>query len=190
MFGLFAGASAAWTADSAVSTHARIGSFEIFMSSFTERFSICSLQLSHVANGPNFSSGAGLLSYPGQPQGGHDQHALSIAQSGLASAQFQLSVTADNIANSDTPGYKSKSVDLIDEPGGGVAIAGVTEDPSPGPTLPDGTQGSNVDLATEAVNLIQSRLLYSANAVVIKTADQMYGSLLNILDNGHRRGND
>lgn len=108
--------------------------------------------------------------------------ALNIAQSGLAAAQVQLNVAANNIANLDTPGYKSQTANLTDLPGGGVAVASISEDPTPGPTLPDGTEGSNVDLTTQAVNLIQSRQLYTANAMVIKVSDQMYGSLLDILN--------
>jgi len=113
---------------------------------------------------------------------------LGIAASGLQAAQFELGVSANNIANADTPGYKAQRADLVDLSGGGVAVAGTTADPSPGPTLPDGSQGSNVDLANEVVNTIQARILYTANALVFRTADQMYGTLLNVLDNNRGDG--
>lgn len=108
---------------------------------------------------------------------------FGIAASGMQAAQYELSVSANNIANSDTPGYKSQQPDLVDLSGGGVGVAGTSTDATPGPILPDGSQGSNVDLAREVVNSIQARNLYTANADVFKTADQMYGTLLNILDN-------
>jgi len=107
---------------------------------------------------------------------------LGIAASGLQAAQYDLGVSANNIANAVTPGYKSQRPDLVDLSDGGVAVAGTSTDPTPGPILPDGSQGSNVDLASEVVNTIQARNLYTANAVVFRTADQMYGTLLNILD--------
>jgi flagellar basal-body rod protein FlgC len=108
---------------------------------------------------------------------------LGIASSGLLAAQYELAVSANNIANADTPGYKAQRADLVDISGGGVAVAGTTADPAPGPILPDGSQGSNVDLASEVVNTIQASTLYTANAVVFRTADQMYGTLLNMVDN-------
>jgi flagellar basal-body rod protein FlgC len=109
---------------------------------------------------------------------------LGIAASGFEMAQYELVVGANNIANAETPGYKAQRADLVDLSGGGVAVAGTTTDPTPGPILPDGSQGSNVDLVHETVNTLQARNLYTANAAIFRTADQMYGTLLNMLDNG------
>jgi flagellar basal-body rod protein FlgC len=108
---------------------------------------------------------------------------FGIAASGLAASQYEMSVSANNIANADTPGYRAQRADLVDLSGGGVAVAGTSSDSSPGPVLPDGSEGPNVDLATEVVHTIQARNMYTANALVLRTADQMYGTLLNILDN-------
>src|SRR5256885_545278 len=80
---------------------------------------------------------------------------LSIAASGLGAAQAQLAATADNLANADTPGYKARRADLVELSGGGVAVGGVSVDPSAGPALPDGREGSNVDLAAESVDLLR-----------------------------------
>jgi flagellar hook-associated protein FlgK len=97
---------------------------------------------------------------------------LSIAASGLNAAQAQLNATANNIANLNTPDYGTQSVDLASAPDGdGVEIGGVTQTRQPD------------DLANQLVNLKQASLMYDANAMVIRTTDQMYGSLLNILDN-------
>lgn len=114
----------------------------------------------------------------------------SIALSGLQAANAQLNATADNIANADTPGYKAQRPDLVELSTGGVAVGGITRNPAPGPTQPDGSQGSNVDLANEMVNLTRAKLLYRANAAVLKTADQMTGNLLDILDTDRRRNPD
>ncbi|MDP9174935.1 MAG: flagellar basal body protein [Planctomycetota bacterium] len=96
---------------------------------------------------------------------------LSIAASGLQAAQAQLAVAANNIANVNTPNYHAQRVDLVELTGGGVGVSGTS------------STGSGTDLATELTNLSQATLLYKANAAVLKTADQMFGSLLDIFDN-------
>jgi flagellar hook-associated protein 1 len=102
--------------------------------------------------------------------------ALNIAASGLQAAQAQLNVTANNIANQNTPGYTAQRVDLAAAPGGGVDVEGVQ------------STGSAVDPVNEFVNLRQTTLFYDANGMVIRAADRMYGSLLNILDTDDRTG--
>jgi|HubBroStandDraft_6_1064221.scaffolds.fasta_scaffold1398842_2 flagellar hook protein FlgE len=102
--------------------------------------------------------------------------ALNIAASGLQAAQAQLNVTANNIANQNTSGYKAQRVDLAAAAGGGVDVEGVQ------------STGNAVDPVNEFVNLRQAALYYDANGMVIKAADQMYGSLLNILDTDDRTG--
>jgi flagellar hook-associated protein 1 FlgK len=102
--------------------------------------------------------------------------ALNIAASGLQAAQAQFNVTANNIANQNTPGYAAQRVDLAALPDGGVAVEGIQ------------STGTAVDPATELANLKQTALYYDANGMVIRTTDQMYGSLLNILDTDDRNG--
>lgn len=102
--------------------------------------------------------------------------AINIAASGLQAAQAQLNVTANNIANQNTPGYTAQRVDLAAAEGGGVDVEGIQ------------STGKSVDLANEMVNLKQSVLYYDANGMVIRAADRMYGSLLNILDTDDRTG--
>jgi flagellar basal-body rod protein FlgC len=113
---------------------------------------------------------------------------FGVALSGMQAAQTQLLVGADNIANLNTPGFKSSRVDLAEGPGGGVQVADIQKDNTPGPLGPDGEEGSNVDVASEMVGLSQARTLYTANAMVVRTADQMTGTLLDIMDS-HRHAN-
>jgi flagellar basal body rod protein FlgG len=97
---------------------------------------------------------------------------FGIAASGMRAAQMQLDATANNIANLNTSGYTAQRADLQAEPDyGGVQVTGVE------------STGQPVDPATEMVQLREASLFYDANAMVLKTADQMYGSLLNVLDN-------
>ena len=110
---------------------------------------------------------------------------FGIALSGRHAAQAQLLVGADNLANLDTPGFKASRVDLAEAPGGGVEVSGIEKDTTPGPLGSDGQEGSNVDLASEMIGLSRARTLYAANAMVVRTADQMTGTLLYIMDS-HR----
>ncbi len=96
--------------------------------------------------------------------------ALSIASTGLQAAGAQLSVTANNIANADTPNYKPRRADLVELSGGGVGVGSISE------------KSGEVDLPTEMVNLIKEKSLYNANAAVVKTADRMLGSVLDLFD--------
>ena len=106
--------------------------------------------------------------------------AMSISLSGMQAASAMLNVTANNIANLNTPGFNPSRADLVELSGGGVAVSGTSFEDNP-QTSPN-TQTSNVDLPTELLNLKLGQTLYDANAMVLKTADQMTGTLLNILD--------
>ncbi len=111
---------------------------------------------------------------------------LSIGASGMNAAQAQLSVTANNIANADTSGYQAKRVDLVELSGGGVAVGGLTTDTTPGAADADGTTGSNVDLAKESINLTREKVLYDANAAVVRAGSHMLGSFLDMFDQDHK----
>lgn len=106
--------------------------------------------------------------------------AMSISLSGMQAAGAMLNVTANNIANLSTPGFNPSRADLVELSGGGVAVSGTSFEDNP-QTSPN-TQSSNVDLPTQLVNLKLGQTLYDANALVLKTADQMTGTLLNMLD--------
>lgn len=105
---------------------------------------------------------------------------LSIAASGLGYASNLLGVTANNVANSLTDGFKAGELRGEEMRGGGVR--GVyRQDLSPGPLTVDGEgllrELSNVDLETEAVSMMVSLRAFEANAAVFKTADEMAGTL-------------
>jgi flagellar hook protein FlgE len=103
--------------------------------------------------------------------------ALGIAASGLGAATTILNATANNIVNADTPGYDAETVDLADDPTGGVSVQGIDRTDHP------------PDLATETVEEKTTVMMYDANAAVIRVADQMYGSLLNVLDTENQNVN-
>jgi flagellar basal-body rod protein FlgC len=94
-------------------------------------------------------------------------NAASIAATALNAFSTRQEVTANNIANVQTPDFKASSVrNETLQPGGVAAKAQQGKDP--------------VDLSKEAVDLLANSTLYKANVATIRTADEMSKSLLDI----------
>lgn len=134
--------------------------------------------------------------------------AIAIALSGLKAQSQRLAATASNIANVSTTGavpsadpsapvstvYKPLQTSFqsitIDGEGKGVT-ARVSEKQNGyslayAPDSPDANAEGliavpNVDLATEAVNLLITKNVYKANLLALKTADELTKSLLDEL---------
>lgn len=123
--------------------------------------------------------------------------AISTAQSGLSAQATSMAVTANNVANADTDGYRARDARLETGPGGqGVRVSEISEDTSAGDLRPEtGSAGSdagvsqpgvdlaamsNVDLASQSVNMIEASRAFEANVAVIRTADDMAGTLLDM----------
>jgi flagellar basal body rod protein FlgG len=106
--------------------------------------------------------------------------------SGILNATQRLGLTANNIANQATPGYQALRATNVEAAAGGVRLAEVTRDESPGPPLPDFAggpelRGSNVDPAVEQVNLLISRRQFEANVNALRAQDDTLGDLLDTL---------
>jgi flagellar basal body rod protein FlgG len=84
-------------------------------------------------------------------------------------------VQANNVANQLSDGYLAKRVDLAEQPAGGVAVRGLSTDPSP--VVPG---GSNVDLATEMVQGMAMDVMYKANLKVVQAEDQRLKATLDL----------
>ena len=123
--------------------------------------------------------------------------AISSAQSALGALSTSMAATANNVANADTDGYKSQEAQLATGPGGqGVQVAGIRSDDSSGglnPAMVSGVNAagvyepsvglsemSNVDLARQTVNMVEASRAFEANVAVIRTADDMAGTLLDL----------
>lgn len=90
----------------------------------------------------------------------------SIAQSGLQAAQTRLGASANNVANGQTEGFKRQTAQATAQSQGGVVV-----------TLSRAaTEGS--DLTQDVVDQLSAKQSFAANLAVLKTADQMMGSLL------------
>ena len=102
---------------------------------------------------------------------------LTTALSGLDTSTLQISVSAFNVVNANTPGFQPLGVKTVTQvlgtqSTGQGTLAGVTAE------VVQGT--GSVDLAGEIVNQTLALNTYSANAAVISTADELIGTLLDI----------
>lgn len=90
----------------------------------------------------------------------------SIALSGLQAAQQRLGTSAHNIANTQTPGFHRQLVVRQAQADGGVSTR-LTASPLQGESLAD-----------DIVGLKSAALEFKANLRVLKTHDQLLGTLL------------
>ncbi len=91
----------------------------------------------------------------------------SISGSALQAFGTSQQVTANNLANLKTDGFKASRVALQEKTGGGVTATTA------------GTQDA-VDISREATNLIANAQNFKTNLTVIKAADEMTKQLLSI----------
>jgi flagellar basal-body rod protein FlgC len=105
----------------------------------------------------------------------------------LTALNKRLGVTADNIANVNTDGFKKSRASFSEGPSGDVRVT-INQVDTPGPPNPDvdvdplaATELSNVDLTEEIPQMIPTQRSYDANLRAIKTQDEMIGTLVDIL---------
>lgn len=90
----------------------------------------------------------------------------SIAQSGLQAAQNRLGASAHNIANGPTDEFKRVVAQANAQPQGGVQVTFSRA----------ATEGA--DANQDVVDQLSAKQSFAANLAVLKTADQVMGSLL------------
>ena len=95
--------------------------------------------------------------------------AIYPALTGLATFATQIAVTAHNLANVNTTGFKKSKTELVAVETGGV-LPVVQKDTSAGPSILNDTgfgpaqlELSNVDLGEETVNQILAQRRFEAN---------------------------
>jgi flagellar basal-body rod protein FlgC len=113
--------------------------------------------------------------------------AIYSALSGLVAFEKKIGVTANNVANVNTDGFKKSRVTLEESQPQGVQ-AKIQQINTPGPLAleqtPEGeslVEKSNVDISEEMANLIVGQRFYEANLRTLKTEDERLGSLLDIV---------
>ena len=112
---------------------------------------------------------------------------LGITLSALEAHRKKMDVTANNVANINTDGFKKSRVLFKEEEGSRGVQVDIRKVETPGSAVlyDDGerqtyVETSNVDYAEEAVNMIMARRGFEANLKALQAQDEMLGSLLNI----------
>lgn len=100
---------------------------------------------------------------------------LSVAVSGLNASAVRFNVAANNIVNANSEGYQARQVSTVSQSTGETDAASQS-----GGVSTVITTGGSVDLAQEFIQTIFASISYSANAQVIRTAEQTLGQLLDI----------
>jgi len=111
-----------------------------------------------------------------------------ISVSALSSLAVQQQVSANNLANVNTPGFNPSRVDLQTGPlDQGVQVGAITQEDgqlqeTAAPTSPEGLNQipSRTDLVQEMVKQITTSTYFAANTKPIQTQNDMLGSLINI----------
>ena len=121
---------------------------------------------------------------------------MATSASGMAAQAARLRLVSENIANADTPGFRSKSVSfkavhaMFDNAGsvqtGQVQLsrAELPEVFDPGHPLADENgyyQGSNVELMVEIADAREAQRSYEANLKMFDQSRQMATSILDLL---------
>jgi len=92
----------------------------------------------------------------------------AIAQSGLQAAQQRLSSSAHNVANLNTPGFRGQQVQQQAVPTlGGVQAQTIRSE-------------NGVALEAEAVEQMAATYAFKANVLVLRTADDMTRTLVDM----------
>lgn len=101
--------------------------------------------------------------------------------SALTALSTVQEVTANNIANVNTDGFKSSSVNLESGPGDqGVEVASISKSATPG-SIVGGVETSNTDIGREMVDMTVTSRAFEANTTFIRAAEEMTGHLLNMI---------
>ena len=120
---------------------------------------------------------------------------MDIPTTALGALSVSLQVSANNLANVNTNGFKQSDVRYETGPGNqGVRISEIRKDATPGspveaPVYPIAgrqyeqhmgwVESSNTDVARQFTDMIIASNAWEANTAVIRTADDMLGTLIN-----------
>lgn len=112
---------------------------------------------------------------------------MQMASGALSTLSVGTQVTAHNIANVSTGDFLPQRATYATGPGGaGVELESVRKQPAAviseeAGGIPVGKRASGTELAREFPQLMTTQRAFEANAATIRAADEMFGSLLNII---------
>lgn len=105
--------------------------------------------------------------------------------SALSAFSTSMRVTANNVANATSDGFKKSKTTLVEGPSGAGVRANVTTVNTPGhgkAIQKDGklqmVETSNVDLTEEITDTLSTKAGYKANLKSLQAHDEMIGALL------------
>ncbi|MFH1626102.1 MAG: flagellar basal body rod C-terminal domain-containing protein [Pseudomonadota bacterium] len=111
---------------------------------------------------------------------------IGSSLSGVTAHKKKIEVTANNIANINTDGFKKSRAVFKEEPSGGVVVD-VQRVDTPGTPIHSqedekqiSSETSNVDYAEETVNMITARRGFEANLKALQVEDEILNSILDI----------
>jgi len=112
--------------------------------------------------------------------------AISSAVTAISAFDKKMAVTSNNVANSETEGFKKSRADLKEGDSGAVQVdISVVGTPGPVITVEENNglvekEMSNVDLAEAIPQTIITQNGFEANIKTLKTEDEMMGTLLDM----------
>ena len=102
---------------------------------------------------------------------------IGASLSGMQLARTSLDVTANDIANVSTAGFRPSRVEAAAGPDRSGAVVAAIRPAEQAP--PEGLSGT--DLAEETVELVLAGATYGANAAALRAQDETTGFLLDVL---------
>ncbi len=108
-------------------------------------------------------------------------NALGTALSGLQAQTVKMDSTANNVANSGSEGYKPTRVNLSENVQGGVSAHIEKTLSAPNSTQDTVNNASQVNLAKEMIDMIETKRMYQANMTTVESSDKIVGKLLDAL---------
>jgi flagellar basal-body rod protein FlgC len=109
------------------------------------------------------------------------------AISALSAFGKRMGVLANNVTNVASDGFKKSRALMEDQEPGGVRVT-ISRVETPGPRVTEQTtegleerELSNVDLEEELPNALLTEKMFAANTKVVKTEEEMIGSVLDII---------
>lgn len=115
----------------------------------------------------------------------YDSNSFKVMEAGVQMAWLQQQINSQNIANSDTPGYKSRNLSfesvLQDVQAGSArkpAVTSVTGTISTSDNVSTRPDGNNVDGEKESLSLYKAYAQYTALLTQITTEFDKYNAVL------------
>jgi flagellar basal-body rod protein FlgC len=104
---------------------------------------------------------------------------LNSGVSGMKAYQTALDSSANNVANAQTKAFKPEVASFQENTNGGVRVS-ISKESQELAAQENQNDFSGTDLATELTNSLQYKAGFQVSAQVVKTADEILSTLLDI----------